>query len=690
MNEIRTGTLRTDIELIRPGKHGRYPMLFDPQADSYYKINEETMTVISHLDKNYTADEFLEHLAGAGLHITREDLLSIIAFLNQNNLTEPEYGQVSAKRNKLQETKEKTTFLRLSSAYLFFRLPPWRPEKFFAKLRPFVNFFLSKRILFPAAIPAIAGYLLIFRDFETVRVTFMDSLSWAGLAKYFAAILFIKLAHESAHALAATHFNCRIRGIGIGFMFFYPKFYTDTTDSWRLPRKQRLLIDAAGIIMELLLGGIAALLWVYLPPGTWKSTMFYIFAVSTISTLFVNGNPCIRYDGYYILCDLADMENLMSRSSEYIKQFWRHHFLKLGPPPDEERGGFLFLFGTAAFFYRIFLYTSIILIIYHSFIKALAAVLMVLELYSILIYPFYREVKTIRALSKRSADKAGWYLAGVVLAAAALLLFLPLSWDIPLPGEVIPSARRLAAVTEPGYLKSAFPRHPVMVQAGSTLAKLESPQLDFKKRRTEGELLYDRHLFNLQRIDGKTLSAAPVTWEKIQSEQAALEELERRRKELTVLSEIDGLFIPKLQNLSTGIYLNKGQVLGEVISGNFLIQAYATDREVSRLKPEQEVTIRLKDELRTFPGRIKAINTISARLKSSPLLQLFGGPLPVYIGEKNPETFHSVQSYYRIEIEFSPRLKIQPGRVVQVKVHHSERLFDSLRQLLLSALRREF
>ena len=66
----------------------------------------------------------------------------------------------------------------------------------------------------------------MLRDFATVRAVFLDSLSWAGLVKYFAAILLLKFVHETAHSLAAIHFNCRVRGIGLGFTVFYPRLYT--------------------------------------------------------------------------------------------------------------------------------------------------------------------------------------------------------------------------------------------------------------------------------------------------------------------------------------------------------------------------------------------------------------------------------------------------------------------------------
>ncbi len=681
-----TGTLRTDIELIR----GERPLLFDRQADAYYRIDPAAVEVVALLAESMPISDFLSLLARNGIEISREELLSLLAFLQQNNLLTPEYGHIGIKREKQTELREKTLFLRFSAAYLFFKLPPWRPEQFFEKIGPHVSWLASKPILILLALPALAGYLLALRDFGTVRSVFLDSLSWAGLVKYFAAILLLKFVHEAAHSLAAIHFHCRVRGIGIGFMVFYPRLYTDTTDSWRLPRRQRLLIDAAGIIVELLLGGIAALCWTYLPPGAGKSTMFYIFAVSTLSTLFVNGNPFIRYDGYYILCDLANIENLMSRSGEYVRRCWRWYCLRLGEPPRESRGIFLFCFGVCSFFYRIFLYTSIILLIYHKFVKALALVMMVLELYCILIYPFWREVRTIRALSKRSANRARWILGMVVLAVAGLLLFVPLSWSETLPGETVPEERQLVTVPESGYLVDELPRRSRVVAAGEVLFSLESPQLEHGIRRLQAILDYDETLHRLQEVDGEHFSESIVTAEKIASDQLSLDELTRRRDKLTVRAEREGIFVPGWPSLSSHTFLAKGRPMGEVVSGSLAVTAYATDREIGKLRIGGPATVTVRDSLAKYEAVITAIDRVPARLKDSPLLFHYGGPIPVYANGGKSDEYTSVLPLYRIELAFSVEPDLDPGRVVTVKIRHTERLGERIWMLMLSAFRKEF
>lgn len=681
-----TGILRPDIELIR----GETPLLFDPASDAYFKVEPGVLDVLAFMTESMPVAQFQDKLARNGIHVSPEQLLRILMFLRQNNLLVPEYGRIGIQRGHEAEIKKKTAFLRFSAAYLFFKLPPWRPELFFEKIAPAVSWLASKWIVFLLLIPAVTGYLLMARDFGSVRTTFLDTLSWAGLAKYFVAILFLKFVHEAAHSLAAIHFHCRVRGIGLGFMVFYPRLYTDTTDSWRLPRKQRLLIDAAGIIIELLLGGCAVLLWTYLPPGAWKSTMFYVFAVSTISTLFVNGNPCIRYDGYYILCDLVNIENLMTRSGEYVKQFWRWHFLKLGAKPQNSRGMFLLTFGVCSFVYRIFLYTSIILVIYHNFVKVLAVGMMILELYSILIYPFWREIKTVRALSKRSANRARWYLGGVVLAVLAVILFLPLSWNITLPGEIVPCDRIQISVSESGYLAARLPRRAFPVKKDDLLVRLNSPALDFSVSRLAGSSEYDRRLYALQQIDEKFFADALITAEKLGANRIGMEELGRRHAELNIRAEIDGVFVPSLPDLSAGAFLGKGQKIGELVSEELMIYAYATDREIGKLKIGDTATVSVKDFLTTVPAKISSVNRIAAQLSDSPLLQHFGGPIPVYPEPGPNKGYSSLQALYRIELQFESISDFAPGRVVAVKIHHTEQLYTRVRQFLVSIFRREF
>ncbi|MBR2906323.1 MAG: hypothetical protein IKC08_10535, partial [Lentisphaeria bacterium] len=252
-----TGVLRGDIRLL----HGESLLLFDPASDTYYKISEHTANIIAYFTEDMSFEAMLEKLHYNGMETTPEELHKICEFLRVNNLLVPRYGEIPLRRKMAEAVKKKTLFLRISSAYLFYRFPPWRPEKFFKAASPFLSILASPWLLALWIIPAVAGYILALRDSGRVLEQFADTLSWAGLVKYVSAIIIVKIIHEFAHSLAAARFNCRIRGIGLGLIFFVPRLYTDTTDSWKLPQKKRLLIDGAGILAELIIGGIAALFW---------------------------------------------------------------------------------------------------------------------------------------------------------------------------------------------------------------------------------------------------------------------------------------------------------------------------------------------------------------------------------------------------------------------------------------------
>ena len=84
------------------------------------------------------------------------------------------------------------------------------------------------------------------------------------------------------------------------------------------------------------------------------------------------------------------------------------------------------------------------------------------------------------------------------------------------------------------------------------------------------------------------------------------------------------------------------------------------------------------------------VNRIAAQLKDTPLLQHYGGPIPVYFVDGGEQNYTSVLPLYRIELEFTAPPDIAAGRVVAVKIRHSERLGGQLWKLILSALRKEF
>ena len=77
--------------------------------------------------------------------------------------------------------------------------------------------------------------------------------------------------------------------------------------------------------------------------------------VCSVSTLVFNGNPLLRYDGYYILSDILEIPNLRQKASEILNRKLGQWCLGLKPPENPflpERNQTLFaIYSVAAVVY---------------------------------------------------------------------------------------------------------------------------------------------------------------------------------------------------------------------------------------------------------------------------------------------------------------------------------------------------
>src|SRR3546814_10038288 len=160
--------------------------------------------------------------------------------------------------------------------------------------------------------------------------------------------------------------------MGIMLLVLCPVPYVDAAAAGALPDKwKRALVGAAGMIAELFRAGIAALLWVVLEPGLARSVAYNVMVIAGISTVLVNGNPLLRFDGYYILADLIEIPNLGSRANRYWADIVnRHIFRTHGMQPFEATPGdkrWFLVYAPAAFVARMLMLFGIALVVASKF-----------------------------------------------------------------------------------------------------------------------------------------------------------------------------------------------------------------------------------------------------------------------------------------------------------------------------------
>jgi len=690
-----TGQLRRDLQVLSGAADDSGEptwMLFDPVADKYYKMGPTDHAMISRLGRNQTVGTLTVQLARSGVHIDAAGITARLNFLNHSGLMLPVHGKTEHRLKLAREARAHAAVTRLMSSYLFFKIPLWKPDRFLSATYPSVSLLINSWTLLVLSLIALSGYMQLVMHWSEFTDAMLRSLTFHGLFKYTIVIIFLKIGHEFAHAYTAKWAGVRVRRFGIGFMVFIPRLYTDITDAWRVQGSKRALIDAAGILSEIIIGGLAVTVWLNTTPGIVNTLCYYIFAVSVVNTVFINGNPFIRYDGYYLLMDLTGIDNLQRRGFDEVKTLLRKRLL--GMPvesPNRVTGWkavFLMGYGLSAMAYRLFLYTAIILIVYYQFTKAVGLFLAGLEAYLFIIRPLVAEARVI-GRQKKMIRKANFISLITVICLLAAICIVPLPWPVTMPCEIKAKESQILYVHQDGFLArlhagdgSVVKRSQPLFTQSNPLFELEGERLQLAIRQLQAELDQTQssvRTIALQNAAAQRLQAAINSYKEHQRQHALFE---TRALFAGVLTLYDPL-------LKAGKWMSRGEVIGEVNSPKHsVIYGYIKEKKITGIHPDTKVMLSLRNELRKIPGRVVSVNLAPIRtLPSGPLLDVYGGPLATLPYKRNP--FKPAEPYYRITIDPQAETVLPIGRTGTAKIYVYSSLFGGYLRTFLRVFQKE-
>lgn len=148
-----------------------------------------------------------------------------------------------------------------------------------------------------------------FRSPELLLLVFAIAIASAGF-------------HELGHAAAARYGGARPGGMGVGLYVVWPAFYTDVTDAYRLPRKDRLRVDLGGLYFNSLIAVATVGAWLILR----VDALLLIVALQLLQ-MVQQLSPVIRADGYHILSDITGVPDLYQHLGPTLKRLvpWRRN-----------------------------------------------------------------------------------------------------------------------------------------------------------------------------------------------------------------------------------------------------------------------------------------------------------------------------------------------------------------------------
>ncbi len=176
----------------------------------------------------------------------------------------------------------------------------------------------------------IAAFVILFFVLAAVQIEYFQSLAQTFRLMYWYETLFIGIFsiipvifHEIGHySVARQYFPPRI---GFTFLLFFPSLYTDTHPAWCLPRNTRMLINFAGILVDLMFNTLMIILVVYFKVLEYYITPLLIIQYTRWSIIM---NPLVSGDGYWLLADFSRTINMRQKGREYLRKR-KFHWLSL-------------------------------------------------------------------------------------------------------------------------------------------------------------------------------------------------------------------------------------------------------------------------------------------------------------------------------------------------------------------------
>ena len=482
-----TPRIRSHAQFHRHEYRGQiWQVLQDHSSERFHRFAPEAYFLIGLMDGRRTVQAIWERTIDrlGDDAPTQSETIQVLSHLHIADVLQCDVApDTDELLRRYQRRRDQTRWQRVKSP-LAIRIPLLDSERLLTRLEPFarhlfspVGFLIWLLVVGSAAILAASHWPELTEN-VTERV-----LSPQNLILLWLTFVVVKAAHELGHGMAAKVWGGEVHEMGIMILVLMPVPYVDASSASAFrERRRRVVVGAGGMLIEVLIAALAMFVWVSVEPGLVRTTAYNAMLIAGVSTVLFNGNPLLRFDGYYILADSLAIPNLASRSNRYLGYLVQRYAFgarDAEPPPYAGGERFWFVaFGIASFIYRLFIYAFIILFIAGKFffvrimLAAWAALTMVVQ-------PVFKGLKfvftsaRIRKRRGRAVTVTGAVVAGVV----GVVAFLPLPYFTRAEGVIWVPDQSVVRFETNGFVDDLRVESGTAVRRGEVLLKLRDPEL---------------------------------------------------------------------------------------------------------------------------------------------------------------------------------------------------------------------
>ena len=632
--------LRQDINLYPgPRKRDGSPTwsLHDPVNNRFFRIGWLEFELLSRWQSGDAETVRQQVNDGTTLHADLSHVMELLDFLKTSQLIQARGKQAITELYDKAMTGRKHIASWLLQNYLFLRIPLVRPDSFLTRTLPWIRFVFTRGFALALVATTLLGIYLVMRQWDSFQQTFLYFFTLEGMLLFAVAMFIAKVIHELGHAYTAKRYGVRVPTMGIALLVLWPVLYTDTSEAWKLPgRRQRLAIAAAGMAAELALASMATLLWSFLPDGPLRSAVFMIATTSWVITLFINLNPFLRFDGYYLLSDFLEVQNLQDRSFALGK--WKLRQLILGindPSPDDfnaQQRKLLITYAYSVWIYRFFLFLGIALLVYFFFFKVAGVFLMVTEVAWFIARPVYRELRIWYDMRDRIRWNRNTVTSLMLLLLLVFALVYPISTSVRVPAVLKYAAYTQIHAPNPARVEDVHVSKGDRVESGQRLITLNSPELDYNEEQAQLRVATLKEHMLRQSAHAELLETQQVVQQQLIEAMTELDGFRREQAQLQITAPYSATVIQWDPDVQPGRWVNENLRLGMLVdTGSAAIQGYVEEKDVGRLTVGRDGRF-YPDNLDQEPldVRLIAIDQVNASSLDEPYLaSVYDGPLPV-------------------------------------------------------------
>jgi putative peptide zinc metalloprotease protein len=547
----------------------RWYVLQDKSNGRFHRLTPSAWRLISAMDGRHTLAQVLSLAAHAELYETeddiptRDDLIHLLQYLHVADLLvcdlPPNTQELFARRQQ----KKQQRWLRLFMNPLTWNIPLGNPDKWLDKLMPVARVLATRSM--GVLWLLVVGYALLQAGNHWAELTHgqLDRvLSPANLFLLWLTYPCFKVLHELGHGLFTKVWGGQVNDCGVVFVVGTPLPYVDASAATGFQfKRQRLMVSAAGMAVELFIAALALLLWLQLPIGFFRDFLYNIIVIGGVSTLFFNGNPLMRFDGYHLLTDALDLPNLATRANQQFSYLLRRYAFGVSGlfSPAAGRGEAITLtsYSIAAFFYRIFMLFFIILLVANYF-PTVGLIIGCWLVFFQLLWPVFKAVRYVIRDKQLANTRKRALIVTFVGVTTALLAIVVVPLPISTSAEAVlwlPDEARVK-VESSGEVVTQWVVDGATVAQGQELVTLQNSSLLAELAIQQARLR--EYEARYQQAWESDRAQALLLEQDVGAINAEIRLLQARVQSLNVLSPADGVFRVTRPYHLPGSYLQQG------------------------------------------------------------------------------------------------------------------------------------